>query len=46
MGGRAASYILEYTFEFFGFGPIFEYFFWDFIFKNNSKYNEKVIKKL
>ena len=42
MGGRArsarppifVSYILEYTFDFFGFGPIFDQFFWDFILKN------------
>ena len=37
------SYIFEYTLDFFGFGPIFDQFFWDFILKNNSKYKEKAI---
>ena len=51
-GGARASrapphfwlYLFSYTFDFFGFGPIFDQFFWDFILKNNSKYKEKPIK--
>ena len=33
---KNSAYILEYTFDFFGFGPIFDQFFGDFILKVNS----------